>query len=182
VVGALACVRGNRRARGLAPLTPSQARQRLRTTGSPQQDAPGRPRTQRIGNRPNLRQLIGPIKIKEVKEGKAEIKEIKEIKEGKEGKAEAKELKEKEFKEFKEKEFKELKPEIEKNIDKGPKETLEGPSQVGADPAHALGLLAQRIDDLERRLSGGQAFIQQGERPDIGTEAFDETPEQTDGP
>jgi hypothetical protein len=30
----------------------------LRATGSPQQDAPGRPATERIGNRPNLRQLI----------------------------------------------------------------------------------------------------------------------------
>ena len=31
------------------------------TTGAPQQDAPGRPRTQRIGNRPDLRALIGAL-------------------------------------------------------------------------------------------------------------------------
>ncbi len=58
VVGALGCVQGVRRAQGRAPLTPAQARNSLRTTGSPQQDAPGRPSTQRIGNRPDLRQLI----------------------------------------------------------------------------------------------------------------------------
>ena len=76
VVGALACVQGVRRARGQALLTSAQAGQLLRATGSPQQDAPSftfirnmsgtgypqnhpaRPRTQRIGNRPNLRQLI----------------------------------------------------------------------------------------------------------------------------
>ncbi len=46
------------RARGRVPLSPARARDLLRTTGSPQQDAPGRPRTQRIGNRPDLRQLI----------------------------------------------------------------------------------------------------------------------------
>jgi hypothetical protein len=58
VVGALGCVQGVLRARGRVPLSPARARDLLRTTGSPQQDAPGRPRTQRIGNRPNLRQLI----------------------------------------------------------------------------------------------------------------------------
>lgn len=58
IVGTLGCVQGNLRSRGLAPLTPTAARALLRTTGSPQQDAPGRPVTQRIGNRPNLRQMI----------------------------------------------------------------------------------------------------------------------------
>lgn len=58
VVGALACVQGVLKARGRPPLTPARARELLRATGSPQQDAPGRPATQRIGNRPNLRQLI----------------------------------------------------------------------------------------------------------------------------
>jgi hypothetical protein len=58
VVGSLACVQGNLRARGITPLTPASARNLLRTTGSPQQDAPGRPATQRIGNRPNTRQMI----------------------------------------------------------------------------------------------------------------------------
>ena len=58
VVGALACVQGVLRARGRIPLTPARARELLRSTGSPQQDEPGRPATQRIGSRPNLRQLI----------------------------------------------------------------------------------------------------------------------------
>ena len=58
VVGALACVQGILRARGKTPLTPIEARELLRATGSAQQDAPGRPRTQRIGSRPDLRQLV----------------------------------------------------------------------------------------------------------------------------
>jgi hypothetical protein len=58
VVGALGCVQGILRAQGAPPLTSARARSLLRASGSPQQDAPGRPRTQRIGNRPNLRQLI----------------------------------------------------------------------------------------------------------------------------
>jgi hypothetical protein len=58
VVGALAAVQGVLRAAGRIRLSPARARELLRNSGSPQQDAPGRPRTQRIGNRPNLRQLI----------------------------------------------------------------------------------------------------------------------------
>lgn len=58
VVGAVACVQGALRARQRPLLSPTRARALLRATGTPQTDAPGRPRTQRIGNRPNLRQLI----------------------------------------------------------------------------------------------------------------------------
>jgi len=58
VVGTIACIQGVLRARGRIPLTPARARDLLRATGSPQTDAPGRPATQRIGNRPDLRQLI----------------------------------------------------------------------------------------------------------------------------
>jgi subtilase family protein len=58
VVGTLACVQGVLRAAGRIPSRPARARELLRISGSPQQDAPGRPRTERIGNRPNLRQLI----------------------------------------------------------------------------------------------------------------------------
>lgn len=61
IVGALACVQGVLRARGRIPLTPARARDLLRSTGSPQQAAPGRPATQRIGNRPNLRQMIATV-------------------------------------------------------------------------------------------------------------------------
>jgi hypothetical protein len=58
IVGTLGCIQGILRARRRSPLTPARARELLRETGSPQQDAPGRPRSQRIGNRPNLRRLI----------------------------------------------------------------------------------------------------------------------------
>lgn len=61
VVGALACTQGVLKARGRIPLSPARARDILRSTGSPQQDAPGRPATQRIGNRPNLRQIIPSV-------------------------------------------------------------------------------------------------------------------------
>lgn len=61
VVGALACTQGVLRARGRIPMSPARARDVLRTTGSPQQDAPGRPASQRIGNRPNLRQILAAV-------------------------------------------------------------------------------------------------------------------------
>lgn len=61
IVGALACVQGSLRALGRIPLSPARARDLLRSTGSPQQNAPGRPATQRIGNRPNLRQMIANV-------------------------------------------------------------------------------------------------------------------------
>ena len=59
VVGVLGCMQGVKRAQGAALLTPATARALLRTTGSPQQDALPFPATQRIGSRPNLRQMIG---------------------------------------------------------------------------------------------------------------------------
>ena len=58
VVGALACTQGVLHTQEGTLLTPARAIQVLRSTGSPQQDAPGRPSTQRIGTRPDLRQLI----------------------------------------------------------------------------------------------------------------------------
>src|SRR6478672_13744800 len=57
IVGTLGCLQRILRASG-RPLTPALARKALRATGSPQQDAPGRPRTQRIGNRPDLLALV----------------------------------------------------------------------------------------------------------------------------
>ncbi len=75
VVGAVACLQGIRRAGGQAVLTPAQMRSRLRSTGSAQTDAPGRPASQRIGNRPNIRQLVG--RVIKAKHEKIEIKEIK---------------------------------------------------------------------------------------------------------
>jgi len=64
VVGALGCAQGCLRAANLPLLTPETARRLLRETGSPQQDFPGqqgvppRPRTQRIGNLPDLRAIL----------------------------------------------------------------------------------------------------------------------------
>ena len=58
VVGTLGSLQGVLRAREVPALTPARARQLLRATGSAQQDAPGRPRSQRIGNRPNLAELV----------------------------------------------------------------------------------------------------------------------------
>lgn len=58
VTGALASVQGVIKAKSMPLLTSWKARQLLRSTGSPQQAAQGRPVSQRIGNRPNLRQLI----------------------------------------------------------------------------------------------------------------------------
>jgi len=57
IVGVAASLQGMARARGKPFLTPAQFRNCLRSTGSAQQDEPGRPATQRIGTRPNLRQL-----------------------------------------------------------------------------------------------------------------------------
>lgn len=97
VVGACGCVQGVRRAQGLAVLTSTQMRARLRASGSPQQDAPGRPATQRIGNRPNLRQLVArKTRFKELikDKEKREVKELKEFKEKPE-KVEIKEKREK---------------------------------------------------------------------------------------
>lgn len=58
IVGVLGCLQGILRARHRPELTPDDAIRILRATGSPQQDGPAGPRTQRIGNRPDLRQLI----------------------------------------------------------------------------------------------------------------------------
>ncbi|MEM9206530.1 MAG: S8 family peptidase [Pseudomonadota bacterium] len=57
VVGAIGSLQGMAKARGRAVFSPGEIRQALRTTGSPQQSAPSRPKSQRIGNRPNMREL-----------------------------------------------------------------------------------------------------------------------------
>ncbi len=58
VVGAVACLQSIRKAQGTVPFTYAQLRDILRKTGSPQTDAPGRPKSQRIGNRPDLKAAI----------------------------------------------------------------------------------------------------------------------------
>jgi hypothetical protein len=125
VVGAVACIQGMARARGAAPLTPGQMRDCLRVTGAPQTDAPGRPRTQRIGNRPDIRALhacaFGPLvkNIKEVKEFKE--KDIKDLKDKE--KEKEKDIKEKDGKDIKEKDLKDKEKEFkEKDKEKEVKE------------------------------------------------------------
>jgi hypothetical protein len=61
VVGALACIQGTLKAAGRPLLTPVSARNLLRSFGSPQEDAPGRPASQRIGNRPDLFFMISGL-------------------------------------------------------------------------------------------------------------------------
>ena len=114
VVGALGCVQGWLRAAGKPLLTPATARQMLRDTGSPQQDEPGRPVSQRIGKRPNLRQIHGKLFPKPIlKETLKEIKD-KDLKE-KDLKDHIKDIKEKDTKEIKDKDLKDVKEHKEKD-------------------------------------------------------------------
>ena len=58
VVGAAACLLGIQKASGGQPLTYTEMRNIFRTTGSPQTDGPNGSKTQRIGNRPDLKAAI----------------------------------------------------------------------------------------------------------------------------
>lgn len=57
IVGVTAAAQGMLLASGKPLLTPASVRDLLRETGSPQQDGPSGPTTQRIGNRPDLRRI-----------------------------------------------------------------------------------------------------------------------------
>lgn len=59
VVGSIACVQGALKAAGLSLLTPPAARRLLQSSGSAQNDGPAGPSSQRIGNRPDIKQMIG---------------------------------------------------------------------------------------------------------------------------
>lgn len=61
VTGALACVNGALKANSQSMLSPQGAINLLRSTGSPQTDAPGRPSSQRIGRRPDLKQMLNRV-------------------------------------------------------------------------------------------------------------------------
>jgi hypothetical protein len=54
------------------PMSPERARAVLRATGSPQQDAPGRPASQRIGNRPDIKAAVTRLLPEAVGSGQAE--------------------------------------------------------------------------------------------------------------
>ncbi|MET7985093.1 S8 family peptidase [Streptomyces sp. NPDC005281] len=72
VVGALAALQGMLKAAGQAPMSSERARVLLRATGSPQQDAPGRPASQRIGSRPDIRAAVTRLLPEAVGSGLAE--------------------------------------------------------------------------------------------------------------
>ncbi|MFI6052222.1 S8 family peptidase [Streptomyces violascens] len=72
VVGALASLQGMLKATGQDPMTPERARTILRSTGSAQQDAPGRPASQRIGNRPDIKAAVTRLMPSTVGTGQAE--------------------------------------------------------------------------------------------------------------
>jgi hypothetical protein len=63
VAGALACVQGVLKTAGASPLDFTQARDLLYKTGSPQLDAPSRPANQKIGNRPDLQQMLSHLPV-----------------------------------------------------------------------------------------------------------------------
>ncbi|MET7852057.1 S8 family peptidase [Streptomyces avermitilis] len=72
VVGALAALQGMLKAADQEPMSPERARAVLRTTGSPQQDAPGRPASQRIGNRPDIKAAVTHLLPEAVGSARAE--------------------------------------------------------------------------------------------------------------
>ncbi|GAA3378306.1 hypothetical protein GCM10020367_57290 [Streptomyces sannanensis] len=72
VVGAPASLQGMLKASGLTLMTPERAREVLQATGSPQQDAPGRPASQRIGNRPDIKAAVARLTPSTVGQGRAE--------------------------------------------------------------------------------------------------------------
>ncbi len=71
LVGSIACIQGILGAAGQSLLTPAQAINILRDTGSPQQGAPGRPATQRIGNRPDIKAAMAKLTAVAVASGVA---------------------------------------------------------------------------------------------------------------
>jgi hypothetical protein len=178
VVGALACVQGWLRAAGKPVRTPAQARTLLRTTGSPQQNEPGRPATQRIGNRPNLRTLHSKLFPKVIKEFK-EIKEVKEIEKVKEVKDFDKIVKEveklKDIKEVGEKNIKEK--DKEKDIFEGglrgggvirPNEEAAAAESIDARLAALEATVGSLVQALQVQAASGAHFIGQELRPDVG--------------
>jgi len=198
IVGVAASLQGMARARGHAVLTPAEFRNCLRSTGSPQQDEPGRPAVQRIGTRPNLRQLStcafgkgkeiakelvkeGKEAFKELKDGRKETKEVRKelVKEGKEAFKELKDGRKefKELKEFKERPDKQIKEkDKEKDVFEGGglggiRERIAQPTGYGADNGGTT--------DIEGRLAAIESAVQSlvhfigGElRPDLSASAL----------
>lgn len=183
VVGAVACMQGALRGASRPLLTPATARDILRTTGSPQTSAPGRPSTQRIGNRPNLRQALGVllpvIKIKEIKLEKLEKIERKETKELKIEKAENKEFKEVKIEknekvEIKEIEKQQFKEKGEKEIFEKIQDKLQDKIQEKGFEIRTPGAVEERLAQLEQSVSALSHFIPAELRPDLTGSALNQ--------
>jgi hypothetical protein len=144
VVGALGCLQGFARAFPMPILEPLEARSLLRRTGSAQQDEPGRPATQRIGRRPDLRAALARMQsdAKQEKDGK-DSKELTKDKEHHKELAKEKEHgKEKESKDAKEKESKDFK-------DKEAKDSKEGKDTKEKDAKEGKEHTKERKDDKD---------------------------------
>lgn len=189
VVGAIGCLQGGLRGKNKPILTPVTARNILRTTGSPQQDAPGRPATQRIGNRPNLKQAFDRLGIGKslIKDTVKDHKEIVKEKDFKENKDSQKDIKEKEVKEFvkdqKEKDLKDFKEggkdvkDLKEKDHKEVKDVHEGGGKIrdviNPSPA-STGGVEERINQLEQTVAQLTHFISQSLRPDLQTSALNQ--------
>ena len=181
VVGVLGALQGALRAAGKTPMTPATARAWLRATGSPQQDEPGRPATQRIGNRPDLKALIQAHVKGNIAIDKAAFKDAKDVK-----------IEQKEFKNEKA-EIKERKEKVEviegkhvivdgggKNLiveGGGGKQLVEGGGGGigggGIDPASAAGGgVEARLAAVEQSVAALTHFIGADLRPDLGSGAL----------
>ena len=182
VVGVIASIQGMARARGVAVLNPAQVRNCLRSTGSPQQDAPTRPATQRIGNRPDIQAFANcafgktkelgkeVIKEKEIKEKDKEkdkelFKDFLKDKEKEQKEKEKEQTKDvKEFKDTKEKESKELIKEFKEREGKG----LEGGVGPQANVEDRIAALEQTVQQLVH-------FIGKELRPDLTRSALQDS-------
>jgi hypothetical protein len=174
IVGTLGAIQGGLRAGGKPLLTPATATSLLRTTGSPQQDEPGRPATQRIGNRPDLKQAFtslgigGKGAVKEVKDLKLERKEVKEIrekdpKERIKEKVELKEVREKNPKEIIKEKDKDL---VERKVSDKIQEVIRPPDSGAGSP------LEDRVAGLEQAIGELSHFITTSLRPDLQSSAL----------
>jgi len=201
VTGAVGCLQGALRAAGKPAMTPASARSWLRASGSPQQDEPGRPATQRIGNRPDLRQLINShvkayvlldkghkeaklekLERKELKDSQKELKVEKErgkdkleIKEGRKDKVEKEQIKD--FKEIRE--GKRFLDERFKPREVFEREDLLGRGVVGGGPSIAANT-EDRISQLEQAVDALSHFITEELRPDLSVGALNREPDLWD--
>jgi hypothetical protein len=197
VVGVLGCLQGALRAAGKPAMTPVTARAWLRAGGSPQQDEPGRPATQRIGTRPNLRQLIQAHVKSDVLLDKVIIKEQKqeklEFKDAKDANKEKAEFKEQKLEKIEVKERKEVKLEVKEVGEKGfLKEQNEGKQIREIDLGQLGGLIGQgggpqggsdldaRLSALEGSVAALAHFISGSLRPDLSGGALTREPDLWD--